>query len=288
MISKNITCIIAALLSAVLLCAPVSAAETVGNVPCMLTSWSGRGTLLDESSLGCAASDAVRLILGTDVAIVNGGDIPDNALQPGTQDEDAVRNAFANDRVLATAHISAGELFEILEAGVSHIIVDNESGELLTQESMFEGFPQVSGFSFRFDAAAEPGNRVLWVKLDDGRKLTRGDGDTKLSLAASEHLLSGGYEFPVDTEWTAAGKTLSQVMAEYISAGVSEDYSKVHRVSMVGGQTNSIISRIPAGAVLALLILLGAAGGLRQYRRRKSGDNNWDERYCDRTDKPLM
>lgn len=244
--------------------------------------------MIDESSLGNAAADAVRFAAGTDVAIVNGGDIPDNALQPGMQDAQAVREAFGQDRTIAVCTLSYRQLRELLESGVSRITVDSETGELLKEQSAFGGFPQISGITMRFDATALPGERIMWIKIDGGTAIDLDSDDKYLTVAASEYLLSGGYEAPPTQDHMPLDMTLSQAMSAFIASGVSTDYTRVDRISMAGGRTNAIINYVPIGALIALAALLAVAGVFKQTHRRKMGQKNWDERYYDKNDRPLM
>ena len=57
---------------------PVSAAsgsEIAGVVPRTLSAVDDNNARCYESSLGCAVADAVRIALGSDVAIIPGGDL---------------------------------------------------------------------------------------------------------------------------------------------------------------------------------------------------------------------
>ena len=280
--------ILAALLMAALLSMPALAAEEpLGTVPSMLTSWSGRGALLDESTLGDAAADALRFVSGADVAIVSGGDIPDNALQPGPRTGEEVEEAFEEDRTVGISQLSIRELKELLEACLSHITVDLDSKELDETVSVFGGFPQVSGITFRFDALAAPGERVLWIKGEDGKRLDLTDGETQLTVAASEYLLSGGWEVPAH-DYEPLGLTYVEAMEAFLSSGVTMDYTRVHRISMAGGSAATIIDAIPTWAIAGFVILIGLYGFIRSTRRRQMGANQWDERWDDPNDKPLL
>ena len=280
--------ILAALLLAALLSAPVLAAEeAVGAVPCLLTSWSGRGALTDESNLGDAAADALRFVSGADAAIVCGGDIPDNALQPGLRTREEIREAFAEDRTIGVTALSVLEFKKLLESCVSHITVDLDTKKLDEEASAFDGFPQVSGITFRFDALAEPGERILWIKAEDGTKLPLDDDSTVLTVAASDYLLAGGYGGPKQ-ETEALGFTYSDAMAAYIASGITTDYTRVHRMAMAGGNTETIIGLIPPWAIVLFVVAIGLYGYLRSKRRREVGANEWDERYEDPNDRPLL
>jgi 5'-nucleotidase len=132
--------------------------ELAGTVPRLLTATSDKNARCVECTMGDAVADAVRKYLGADIAIVNGGDLKAN-LPGGEITWDELRSAFAEDRPLATAIVTVRQLREILEAGVSHIRM-NASERIDEPSSVYDGFPQISGFTLYYDASAPVGQRV--------------------------------------------------------------------------------------------------------------------------------
>ncbi len=278
--------IVVAAAAILLLAMPVYAANDTGIIPCLLTSWSGRGAMVSESNLGDAAADALRMATGTDAAIVSGGDIPDNALQPGECSRQDVEAAFTNDRKIAVCEMSYSEFADLLEAGVSHITL-NENGELDIEASAYEGFPQVSGITFRFDALAEPGGRIMQISMENGETIDPEDDDTMLMVAASDFLLGGGYD-TVPHEYMETDLNYSDAMMAYITDGITVNYTSANRIRMAGDRSDTIISRIPAPVIPVLLLVTGIWGYVQNKRRRAIGDYKWDERYNDFHHRPLM
>lgn len=262
-------------------------AAFAASVPCMLTSWSGRGSLLDESTLGMAIADALLFVSDADFAIVPGGDIPDNALQPGPRSRIEIEDAFAHDRTVGVCRVSARELTQMLELCISHITVDLETKQLDMAVSPSAAFPQVAGLSFRFDALAEPGKRILWIKDASGQKLSLDSDDTVFTLAASEFFLQGGYgTSPCCYE--TLGCCYSDAMETFLSSGTATDYTRIHRITMIGGNTDTIIESFPPWVYILFVTLLGLYGALTASRRRRMGDTKWDERIQDSNDRPLL
>ena len=93
--------------------------EVVGRIPILLQTGEGDGSknaLNQDSSLGNAAAEAARLALGTDIAILNGGDLGTD-LSPKEVTWAEVQQAFSTDRVLAKVTITAKQLWQLLRLG---------------------------------------------------------------------------------------------------------------------------------------------------------------------------
>ncbi len=233
----------------------------------------------DESTLGDAVADAVREQAGADIAIVNGGDLKDDARLPaGNLYQSDIENCFADDRQIAVAEITPKQLYAMLENGVSHIELDWETTDILHEQSAFDGFPQVSGFRFRYDASAPEDTKMQWVKLDDVT-LDPDDDTTILTIAASEYFLSGGYDSPPVDSYEVLDLTLSQAFVRYAENGIETNYENEDRMSVIGCSENTIISHIPIVILVLACVVIGMAGFFRQRSRRESGDYNWDETW---------
>ncbi len=131
-----------------------------------------------ETAIGNLIADAMREAVGADVGITNGGGIRGDR----TYDADTVLTRrdilselpFGNTVVLL--EVSGATIRAALENGVSRI--EDGAGR----------FPQVSGLTFAFDAAAEPGSRVgditvAGVPLDEAATYT---------LATNDYMAGGG------------------------------------------------------------------------------------------------
>lgn len=230
-----------------------------------------------EVPLGSAVADAVRSATGSDIAIINGGDFSAN-LQGGQITWRDVLNVFTfnrevdYDRELSIAEITPVKLVEILEAGVSHIVL-NENESIDYAASAYDGFPQISGFSFEFDVSAPVGDRIVRVTLSGGQTLDREDNDTFITIAASGFMLAGGYGLPAVSEASGTGLTLASAFARYIAGLGALEPPETERITVIGSTDSGIMSKIPAAViVIAVLILLTMAFSTRSrtpaYDRR--------------------
>lgn len=189
--------------------------------------------------MGDVTADALRVASGADVAIVNGGELRAN-LQAGQRSWADVQAVFAENKTLAIADITAAQLWEILEHGISYIVL-GEDEKTDAAASAFEGFPQISGLMFQCDLANTAGIRVMSVTLSDGRALARNDQETRITLCATEYMLSGGYGYEsVSCERLEIG--LADALAQYISGGIAQPDSS--RIRMIGSYDTPLISRV--------------------------------------------
>ena len=181
----------------------------LGTVDSLQQATNDYGCLTGEMELCDTVADAVRSACGTQIAIINGGDIVHN-LEGGEATWGDILFLFAEDRPLATAEISGADLLKILEYGVSHAVMDPSTETLDVEASIFDGFPQISGFSFYYDLSAPVGQRILHAELPDGSLVT---ADMTLTLAATEYMLSGGFGYPA-ISYESVGTTLAEATAE--------------------------------------------------------------------------
>ena len=246
---------------------PVMGAETeiVGTVPQLLRAVGERNAGCYETDLGKAVADAARLYLGCDIAIICGGDLAAN-LYPGEVTINEIKAIFPVDRSLAVATIAISDLRRILEAGLSHITMD-ESEKIDSLVSTYDGFPQISGFVLRYDASAPPGQRVLEVKIN-GLTLDLSDDSAHVTLAATEFMLNGGYGLPAVNN-TPRDMTLSTVTARYISDGITGDSLKDRRILMIGADNDGLLTIVPAQYLLLLPLLFVVAYFVTGKDRRK-------------------
>ena len=235
-----------------------SGTEVAGTVPRLLIAVESQNSQSGECSLGDAVTDAVRRYLKSDVAIVCGGDLVNN-LPAGDVTWDALRSVFAEDRHLATATVTIRQLREILEAGLSRVVMD-ESERIDAQASMHEGFPQISGFTLFFEVSAPPGERVYEVIM--GNESLDLDDDTKtVVLAATSFMLEGGYGMPKVEPIARSELTLVDVMARYMNDGMGEYQNTGERIRSMG-TANVLVS-----GLLVVCVIIGAVA-LSWLRKR--------------------
>ena len=242
--------------------------EIVGTVPYLLTATGDTNSQNGGCPLGNAVADATRTYLDCDIAIICGGDLVDN-LPSGEITWDELRSVFAEDRPLATATITVKQLREILEAGLSHIVLDDKE-RIDAQASMYEGgYPQISGLTLNYDASAAPGERVRFIAIgDENMKLD--DDTTQIKLAATIFMLEGGYGMPAKADtMVPSGKTLVDVMARYISDGMADYRNTGERIHPMG------VSNVPLSGVLiaGVIIVITALSWSRSRRMMKRYSN---------------
>lgn len=253
----------AALLTATVPADSHSGPDVAGTVPRILTAVSERDARYLECTFGDAAADAVQFALGTDLAIVCGGDLVRNLL-PGEITYDELKAAFREDRPLAVIDVTPQQLRIILEAGLSHITLD-KTEKIDGAASAYDGFPQISGFTLSYDTTAPPGERLREVKIN-GKQINLEDDMTVYTLAATEFMLGGGYGLPPADGAVFSDLTLSGAMAMYLNHEMP-DYSQTgRRIYPMGAQNGSLSALYPMGISLVVMLLIAVGNGHRFKR----------------------
>ena len=226
-----------------------------------------------STPLGTATADAVKQALSVDLAVVNGG-IFQSSLSSGQKTYGDVMAVFSQDEALGSAVVTPAQLFEILEAGVSQIVLDET--EFIERDTDYGGFPQVAGFTFVYDATAKAGNRVVSVELPDGIALDRGDTETLYTLAASQYMLDGGYEMPKLT-YTPYSITTAQALADYIVSGFdAADYNGIDSpIRVIGTSQSRLFSNVSGDGILicAAFLIAAIVAGKKRYGHTKDIDH---------------
>lgn len=269
MVYKRLTALVTVLFLLVLPAAAAfgdSGQEPVGTVPRLLTATSDRDARCVECTMGDAVADAVCRYLNADIAIVCGGDLKAN-LPAGEITWDDLRSAFPEGRTLATAVVTVKQLKEILEAGVSHIQM-NESERIDEPLSVYDGFPQISGFKLYYDASAPVGSRVYNIYVND-EKLALDDETRTFTLAATEFMLEGGYGLPKVAQAVSGDLTLADVTGRYIRDGMA-DYLKTGDRIHPMGTADGVLPGAGIGVVVLVSIVIFLLG-------RRNGVRKWDD-----------
>lgn len=135
----------------------------------------------EESTMGNLIADAMRAATGADIAIMNGGGIRgDRTYDAGaklTRRDILTELPFGN--VTVVTELPGSQVLAALENAVSQ--VEKGAGR----------FAQVSGLTFAFDAAAEPGSRVSEVMVGAAPL----EADKTYSVAVNDYILGGGDGF---------------------------------------------------------------------------------------------
>lgn len=122
--------------------------------------------------------DAMRKVGKADIALLNGGSIRgdtnyENNMQISRR---TIATELPFRSTLRVISVTGKQIKKSLELGLAGI--DNLRGAFL----------HVSGINLEYDAKAEPGNRLLWVKVD-GIPI---DDNTQYSVATTQYLAAGG------------------------------------------------------------------------------------------------
>lgn len=223
---------------------------------------------LEQCELGCVTADALRQAGGTQLALLETGGLA-NDLNQGQVTREMVDRVFADpDLQLARAEITPALLGEMLECSVSHIRVDPDTEQVEEDSLAFDGFCQVSGFRFRYDASAPAGERVTDLWLEDGTRLDLTDRQTRLTLTATVELLAGGYGFPA-MEYVPLELSLSAALADYVAQNTALPQGETDRIQVIGARQNTLVGFIPRvwlGLGIAALVLVLAMFRLRGKR----------------------
>jgi len=248
-----------------------SSTEIIAVVPRLLTATIGVNSRYEECSLGSVVADAVRIGLASDIAIVCGGELAGNQL-PGEATFDEIMNVFTEDRTLAVTRVTVKELRLILEAGLSHISLD-ESESIDGDLSPYDGFPQISGFVLYYDASAPPGSRIYDL-LIGGERVGLDSNERILTLASTGHMLTGGYGMPAARDVKVSEKTLFSETLQYINDGLPEYSPSQTRINVRGVNDGGLVARffLPLGILLALCLIFVAGYLSKSKDRRKPED----------------
>lgn len=243
--------------------------EPLGDVPALTASNMGNGSLTDDSPLGLAAADAAAASCGADLALLCGGDLAGNLL-PGPVTWEKLRFAFAADPALALCTVSPAQLRELLEFCLSRMTVDEHDLSIDREASAFAAFPQVAGFTVKYDVSAPIGSRVTELTALDGTDLLSPENaGAAYLLVSTEPLLSGSYGPVPDLPRQPAGMTVCQALADFIAAGRMTDYSDADRVRSIGSTDSSLVRELGLNSVL-LPVCIIAALALGAFYRAKS------------------
>ena len=177
----------------------------------------------EESAMGNLVADAMRWATGADIALANGGGIRgDRTYDAGTvltRRDILTELPFGNTTVVTI--LPGSQILAAIENGVSH--VEDGAGR----------FPQVSGMTYVYDPAAEPGSRVVSLKIG-GEEVNR---DKLYTLATNNYVLGGGDGYDA----LGGGKVLVDNANGNLMANDVMNY-----IAEKGGVTQTVEGRITA------------------------------------------
>jgi 5'-nucleotidase/UDP-sugar diphosphatase len=179
-----------------------------------------------ESNFGNFVADLMRLEMGADIALINGGAFRgDRIIPPGPLTLYDINTVLLFDNHLCTIRITGKDLLRALENGVS--FWGERSGR----------FPQISGMTFTFDPTRPVGQRVLTATVGN----TRLQLSQTYTMATTDFLVErgsiDGYVLP---------KTLVQTGAEIKEVIIRRLQGEPLRSGIEGRIVNRSIVESPA------------------------------------------
>lgn len=248
---------------------PRARAAAVGYSQDLLRGCDIYGNTNTETSFGDLAADAARAWGRADIALLPSEDFGTN-LPAGEVTEEALAACLQNDSPLAAVEMTAAQLWQMLETGVSHVVVSDQA-TVDWEASYFPGYLQISGLRVTYDLSAPAGERVCQLTLEDGAAVDPLDGEARYRVVSTRALLLGAYGYPAfeEEELEEAGTEREAVMAYFRAHGTvarPED-----RVRIYGTRDWMFRHRSSILLVLAALCLV-----IAQFtRRRKRGRDVW-------------
>ena len=192
-----------------------ASAETYGSSDILLHGCDATGNTNTETSFGDLTADAAAWWCDAEIALLPSVDFGTN-VQPGEITEKTLEQCLKNNSELAVARMSAAQLYEWLEIGVSHLTV----GENITidwERSHFDGYLQISGIRVVCDVSAPVGERIQSVKLADGTLLDREDETAQYRVVSAYTAMTGRYGYPpLSEEQVEFVGTEREAIAAYI------------------------------------------------------------------------
>ena len=254
-IRKLLILIVLAAFAAVLT-AGAAYAEGEAFLGVKLPPLSSENTGSECSASGSVAADALRYAADADFAVLPSGMLA-GGLEQGFLTREQLEAVVDGDAAAAVAGVTPARLKAVLENSVSHIVTDMETETIDRSASDWEGFAQVSGLVFKYDASAPAGERVVWIKLPDGTALDLSDDTTVYRLASTEAVLSGSLGYPVFADAQTLDIGLVDALESYIAdCGTEIRTEDLERITAIGAGENQLIGILPVPVLIAAAVVL--------------------------------
>jgi hypothetical protein len=216
-----------------------------------------------ESQLGELTADAATTILGTDFAVIPGGDLA-STLEHGSVFESDLLRVIPDDESLVVCTVTLPELKQLLEQGLSTLVTD-DNDSILVEESANPDFPQVSGFTMTYDVSAPAGQRVLYFKIGDTElDLTQDSGSYTLATTAGMLSRAG-----LSIQETDSGYTLRSCLLSYFGT-LDSITAPDSRATAVGTSNYPLIGHFPVLALAAAAALIALLAAIPREKARKN------------------
>lgn len=155
-----------------------------------------------ETNLGNLVADLIRETVGSDIAVTNGGGIR-ASINAGEIKVADIYSVLPFDNTLVVVEMMGMDIIDALEHSVRAL--PEQSG----------GFLQVSGLTFEVDPKAQPGGRVINVRVN-GERIS---ASKYYTVATNDFLAAGGDEYDVFKNARLVADTgimLRDVMVDYV------------------------------------------------------------------------
>ena len=119
------------------------------------------------------------------IGVENGGGIS-ATLPYGIVTRGDILNAFNHGNTVDVIRVYPSQLYTALELGLA--MTGQDDTGLLVCEKPSGSFLQVSGITYTYDPAGEPGSKVVSVVLEDGTELSRDDEETDLLVVTNNYV----------------------------------------------------------------------------------------------------
>ncbi|MGF6356417.1 5'-nucleotidase/UDP-sugar diphosphatase [Paenibacillus sp. 4624] len=169
-----------------------------------------------ETNLGDLLADAIRDVSKADIALTNGGGIR-SSIEKGIVTKGDVITVLPFGNQVVTLNVKGSDVLAALENGVGSY--PEPSG----------GFPQVSGITFKIDAAAAKGSRVHSVMVGDKAL----DPAATYTLATNDFTAVGGDEYTMFAKYPTTGMygALDEALINYMQKLGAVDIKTDGRIS---------------------------------------------------------
>ena len=261
------------ILAALFLCIvlPFSASAQGVVVGSTESTISNANAFCAESALGDVTADALRAETGAELAVVFSGDL-DLYLMGGDLTQSDIEAAIPENSPYSLVSLTPVELKSLLEAGAGNIIL-NEQESIDYQRSACKNFPQISGFSFRCDASAPVGERILSITLESGPDLDLTDTASVFSAVIPSSALT-----PEQAGTATDCGGIRDLFLRYLAQNSPLKKPALNRIQILGAHANPLISSGPV-IMVGLIILVCAVMAIPSILRKRKNPEAREDMY---------
>jgi 2',3'-cyclic-nucleotide 2'-phosphodiesterase (5'-nucleotidase family) len=223
---------------------------------------------ISETNLGNLISDALRNVLGADIAYFNGGAIRSD-VKSGEITFNDLLNVLPFNNTGVVVRVSGKTVLEMLETAVAKWPLENAN------------FPHVSGMTFSVNTLGEENNRVYNVKIanSESGKYEALDPEKMYTVASSSFILIEcgdgmsmfeGAEIVSDTGILDI-EVLENYIIDELGGDFGERYKETdHRITFTEGVARDVGSLVIWIAVIAVILAAAGVAIVLVIRKKRS------------------